>query len=203
MLHINGGHYIIDMDRPIWVFLFPMIYWFIPHTVYRIDDESILKELKDVKVERQNTTISPVGIGGISLILVNLTNPILKYFNLGTETNVNIAIVIFAVFVLVLFRVYVSKMNRTKIEESIDFTKLPTEKLYIWPTSIKHILFTISYYLFTLILTLFFVYVFIFESNATYLFGFTIMLIFLFISNVTVASMERFKVKFQKNVDEK
>ncbi len=58
MLHINGGHYIIDMDRPIWVFLFPMIYWFIPHTVYRIDDESILKELKDVKVERQNTTIS-------------------------------------------------------------------------------------------------------------------------------------------------
>lgn len=184
------------MDRPLWVFLCPVLYWFLPHTVYRIDDEALLKRIKNVKVAKSEEGISAVGVGGISIILVNLTNPLLDYLNMGTGTIVNITIILFTLLVLIIFRTYLSKVNKTKIERTVKFNELPKEELHIWPTSIKHVLFTIFSYLFFLSCTFISGYAFIIERNALYLLSFTIMLLFFLIANAATVSMENFKVKF-------
>lgn len=49
ILDINGQNYVIDADKPFWVLFFPVFYWIIPHTVYKINDVEILQQVKTPK----------------------------------------------------------------------------------------------------------------------------------------------------------
>src|SRR5699024_2300236 len=119
-----------------------------------------------------------------------------SYFDLGISTTVNIGILIVSSIVFAIFRVYISKKNRANLETEILYEKLPDEKLWIWPTSMKHILLTFSSYLLFLFCAIVGAYAFIVEGNAIYFLMFSIMILFFFITNVFVVSMEDFKIKF-------
>src|SRR5699024_8659724 len=197
ILSINGRHYLIDMDQPFWIFLCPFIYWLLPHKVYRIDNERTVERIKAARVASAKTGASPLAMGGISVALANVVNLILSYFDLGTPKMINIGILVVSILLFTIFRVYISKKNRNSLEREIVYEKLPIEKLRIWPTSIKHILLTFSSYLLFLFCTIVGAYAFIVEGNIFYFLMFSIMIIFFFITNVFVVSMEDFKVKFQ------
>src|SRR5699024_12402469 len=114
---------------------------------------------------------------------------------------INIGILVASILLFTIFRVYISKKNRNSLEREIVYEKLPIEKLWIWPTSLKHILLTFSSYLLFLFCTIVGAYAFIIEGNIIYFLMFSIMIIFFFITNVFVVSMEDFKLKlYRKSV---
>src|SRR5699024_198572 len=122
---------------------------------------------------------------------------ILSYFDLGTPKMIDSGILVASILLFTIFRVYISKKNRNSLDREIVYDKLPIEKLWIWPTTLKHILVTFSSYLSFLFCTIVGAYAFIIEGNIIYFLMFSIMIIFFFITNVFVVSMEDFKLKFQ------
>src|SRR5690625_6386056 len=64
ILTINQDNYIIDSDKPLWVLLFPFFYWLIPHTVYKIEDEEVLQQIKAPEVELPKRRYGSIFVAG-------------------------------------------------------------------------------------------------------------------------------------------
>src|SRR5690625_7706611 len=81
VLTINQDNYIIDSDKPLWVLLFPFFYWLIPHTVYKIEDEEALQQIKSPKAKQSKHSYGRIFVaGGISVVSANLLNPLIFSF---------------------------------------------------------------------------------------------------------------------------
>src|SRR5690625_7358237 len=96
ILTINQDHYIIDSDKPLWVLLFPFFYWLIPHTVYKIEDEEVLQQIKAPEVELPKRRYGRKSIAGrISVVGANLLTSLRYYFTIPVTMTIKILIFIF------------------------------------------------------------------------------------------------------------
>ena len=43
LVNVEDEYYILDQDRPIWLILFPFVYWFKSHWVYQINQPTYEK----------------------------------------------------------------------------------------------------------------------------------------------------------------
>src|SRR5690625_1304548 len=183
------------MEKPFWIFLFPMIYWFLTHSVYKFnEDNEVIAELKDGKVSQNQKGVNAFAMGGISLILANLLNLIVDYLTLGTSISINIGILIFTLILFISSRYYLSKVNNHRMKKRFDIEHCPKVKIRIVPTSIKYILQAMITYIFILIAIFIFSYIFIIEGDAISLFFFTLFLSLFLITNIFVVSMENFRI---------
>lgn len=197
ILSINGVNYLIDLETPFWVTLCPIIYWFIPHTIYRVEDERFIEQIKFKQIKKVG--MSATGLGGAAFLLANSSNLIIDYFNLKTSIMANVIILLLTVLLFILFRVYLSRANRQKVTTHIVMDDLSKEKIFIRPTSLTYIFKSFSVYILFLVLSILMGAIFIIEGegNTIYLFSFTIMFsAFLITSAISVAAIEKFKVKF-------
>src|SRR5699024_12582909 len=46
ILTINNKNYILDMGKSLWSYLLPALSWVIPHTVYEVNDEKIVRKIE-------------------------------------------------------------------------------------------------------------------------------------------------------------
>src|SRR5690625_3889634 len=153
ILTINQDNYIIDSDKPLWVLLFPFFYWLIPHTVYKIEDEEALQQIKSPKAKQSKHSYGSIFVaGGISVVAANLLTPLMYYFNIPMATLVKFLMLFLFIGLAVFVRLYMSKVNQENGEIIVKLAQLPTEKLRIRPQSWQYLLMYILFHLFFLAL---------------------------------------------------
>nr|WP_233879383.1 DUF443 family protein [Virgibacillus halodenitrificans] len=115
LLTINGETYIFDKDRSFWVFFFPFAIWLTSHYVFRIDDKSKIDQLKNPKDSQSKTGLfSFLGVG-VSILLANLLRPLMDYFNIQITPLFTYSILLFAFFIIISIRKYLSKINKKSL----------------------------------------------------------------------------------------
>ncbi|APC49406.1 hypothetical protein BME96_14925 [Virgibacillus halodenitrificans] len=196
LLTINGETYIFDKDRSFWVFFFPFAIWLTSHYVFRIDDKRKIDQLKNPKDSQSKTGLfSFLGVG-VSILLANLLRPLMDYFNIQITPLFTYSILLFAFFIIISIRKYLSKINKKSLCNIIEIENIKMEKIRIRPKSIKHFLKFIFGYLFILAFNILSVALFIEFGNIMVLLFFMIFALVLFIFNIATVVPGRTKIKF-------
>src|SRR5690625_34670 len=200
ILTINQDNYIIDSDKPLWVLLFPFFYWLIPHTVYKIEDEEVLQQIKAPEVELPKRRYGSIFVaGGISVVVANLLTPFMYYFNIPMTTPIKFLILLFFIGLAVFVRLYMSKVNRENVEIIVKLAQLPTEKLWIRPQSWQYLLKYTFFYLFFMALAVSFVLGYIDFGNIMLLLFSMLITFVLLLANILTMIEGNTKVKFKDN----
>src|SRR5690625_3517022 len=196
---VNGKHYLVDMDERYWVMFFPLIYWFLPHTVYEVDEVTFdkLKFDPDEQKEKPGENVNYFAVGGASLLFANLFGYVSHYFEMNTTNLTNIIIATIVGLIIIFARVYMSVKSKQKMEEHLSLVKLRKQSLYIIPTSFKHILFTLTAFVFFLVGAAYGCFAFIQDKNTVFLFFDTVFIFIYLILGAFMITLEQFKVKFR------
>src|SRR5690625_354906 len=200
ILTINQDNYIIDSDKPLWVLLFPFFYWLIPHTVYKIEDEEALQQIKAPEVELPKRHYGSIFVaGGISVVGANLLTPLMYYFNFPMTTLIKFLTLLFFIGLAVFVRLYMSKVNQENGEIIVKLAQLPTEKLRIRPQSWQYLLMYILFHLFFLALAVLSYLMFVDLRNVIALLLLVFLIFVLLLANILTLLKGNTKVKFKDN----
>lgn len=202
IISIDDENYIVDVDRPFWIIFFPLIYWLIPHTVYKINDQNTLTQIKEPSIKQ--TKVSYINIFAIvmTMILARLLENIEGYFDIQTSIVVrNLILLIFALLILSL-RLYISKINQRNLYNIINPELLTKKRLWIKPQSITQFLVFILFFAFILLNAILFIYFYFEYENILMLICSKMLIFFLLFANTVTMIPGTIRVKFQiKNND--
>ncbi|MEC2158232.1 DUF443 family protein [Virgibacillus halodenitrificans] len=199
ILSIEDDVYLIDMGHSLWKLLFPFLYWLLPHTAFKIESASIVKNLKSPSVQQKSAgSFSVVGVG-VSILLANLITPFISYFDLQTSASLNsLAIALFIILAFVLWT-YFSKVNQENLIKIVELKKLKGIKLWVRPKSTKSIIKFLFAYLFMVALIVMGVSLFIIHGNVLVLLFTFFFLGFLFLISALTLPVGVSKIKFMRN----
>jgi len=185
ILTINQDNYIIDSDKPLWVLLFPFFYWLIPHTVYKIEDEEALQQIKSPKAKQSKHSYGSIFVaGGISVVAANLLTPLMYYFNIPMATLVKFLMLFLFIGLAVFVRLYMSKVNQINAENIVKLAQLSTKRLWIRPQSWQYLLKHTFFYLFFMTLAVSFVLGYIDFGNIMLLIFSMLIIFVLLLANI-------------------
>lgn len=154
ILVIDGETYIMDIESSFWKIIFPFLFWLVPNSVFKVDDQELVEQLQTEKVERKGISgmSSVAGVsyaGGISLA------PLMDYFSVPMSPLFNIALMLFAITLMSLWYYILICNRRKKMYDVVELEKMSKKELWILPSSMKHFLYVLFAYLFLLGLDLF------------------------------------------------
>ncbi|MFB1051938.1 DUF443 family protein [Paraliobacillus sp. JSM ZJ581] len=90
LLKVEGKTYLLDMDRSIWITLFPFLIWSLPNPLYQIDQEELNEKLQisnnKKKINKGNTLL----LSGVGIFIANLLRPLGDYFNVSSTPVINV-----------------------------------------------------------------------------------------------------------------
>src|SRR5690625_2250671 len=186
ILTINQDNYIIDSDKPLWVLLFPFFYWLIPHTVYKIEDEEALQQIKSPKAKQSKHSYESIFVaGGISVVAAHLLSPpLMYYFNIPMATLVKFLMLFLFIGLAVFVRLYMSKVNQINAENIVKLAQLSTKRLWIRPQSWQYLLKHTFFYLFFMTLAVSFVLGYIDFGNIMLLIFSMLIIFVLLLANI-------------------
>ncbi|WP_158591825.1 DUF443 family protein [Oceanobacillus halophilus] len=195
ILKLNRNTYILDMGKSFFKILFPFTFWTFPNTVYKINDEKIVEQLKAPIVKQTNTGYFSVLGAGLSILIANLISPLISYFDIQTSTSTNIFILVFSLILAILLRFYISHINQKNLKNVVELEQLEEVELWIRPKSIKYLFQYLFFYLFFLAFIIFGIAAFIEHGNVIILSLTLFFLFFLFIGSGLTISVGKTKVK--------
>lgn len=200
ILSINGQGYLIDLDRPIWVILFPFAYWFLGHSAYKIDDDAI-KKIKTPDVEQVNATPLIIFGTGLAILISNLINPLMDYFNISSSSTTNSVIIVSLLLIALILRLIFMNINKRNLDKVVNVESLSEEKIKITPKSSSHILKFVALYAFIAFFTILIGLALISDGNIMILFIFFVLLSGLLQANILTVALQRdYKVELvQRN----
>lgn len=157
ILIINGEQYILDMEQSFWKVIFPFFFWVFPTPVYKVEDQTIVEQLKEPKREKVGRLIV-VSLGGIAYVIGILLAPLMDYFEVPMSPLVNTILLIIALILVVLLNLSISYNRKKKLYNVVELAELQQDKLRVCPNSIKHVFKLSAVYIFLLgIVVLFFI----------------------------------------------
>lgn len=198
ILTIQGKYYILDVDKPFFVYFFPFIFWLLPHRVYEIDEKTF-EELKVNKVPR-NKSFLYAGLLGVGVgypVAQLVIKPMLNYFQIPMGLPLKILILVFTVIILLSVRVKVSRVGKEHISGIVNLNKMMHRKIRIWPKSIGYVLkLPLFGYLLFATISYFLVYIFILSGNFMFMFFFAFILFLNLMINSLVVLNGAFGIRF-------
>lgn len=201
ILCIDGEYYILDMDKPAWAIIFPFIYWFLPHTVYKID-YYLLEEL-NMPIKKQGSKGWIVALGtGVSIFLTQLITPNLSNFNSETSTILKGIALVISIAVIISIRLFIYNESYKKIDKIIRVKSLNKTNIKIRPTGIKSYLQLFFFFFFFLALSILGAIAFLEFGNYIILLCFISLTIAFLGMNTLVIPPGFVKVTFLENSDE-
>lgn len=119
---INNDYYLVDLYDQWWLtILFPFLGWFLYHKAYPLTKE----EFEELNI-KDKKNISPLSVGGISLIIAPLIVAILKYplyiYNFNINGKVIHLTIIFILSILLIY-VYI-KSNHIEMNKKVLYVKI-------------------------------------------------------------------------------
>lgn len=149
LVNVEDEYYILDQDRPIWLILFPFVYWFKSHMAYQIN-QATYERLKqpDEKKKGKWEMILPVAF--VSPFLGRVLAPITEKYDNIIPYILNIALLIIFMVIIISIRIYVHQTCHKKTDKIIGgLDILPKRKIKIRPKkSSNYLVATFGYFLF-------------------------------------------------------
>ena len=138
----KNNYYVLDLDKPYVVLIFPFLFWILHHKVYRISNE-LAEELKVPSDLKQNfdkkknlvRTVSFSMLGIVQILGVLTDNFGISHLDTNTSRNINIIIAVFSLIICIILRVYFGKLASSKLKSKFDLKEAETIK--ITPVSLK------------------------------------------------------------------
>ena len=140
LVKINDEYYVLDQDRPIWLILFPFIYWFKSHLVYQIN-ESAYKRLKHANEEKGGKWKMILPVAFISPFLGRLLASITERYDYLIPSVLSIILVVIFIVITLGVRIYVHQACYKKTDKMTGgLEQLPKRKVKIRPKKISNYL---------------------------------------------------------------
>ncbi|WHX28121.1 DUF443 family protein [Virgibacillus halodenitrificans] len=196
LITINGKTYIFDKDRSFWVFFFPFVIWFTSHYVFRIDDKSKIDQIKNPNDSQTKKGLFSVFGVGVSILLANLLRPIMDYFNIEITSLFIYSVLSITFIIIVLVRIFLSKMNKKSLSNIINTDNLNFEKVRVKPPSFKYVFKFLFSYLFIIAFNIICIASFVIYGNVMMLLFFMFMGLVLLILNIATLVPGKTKIKF-------
>ncbi|MEC5425183.1 DUF443 family protein [Virgibacillus sp. C22-A2] len=149
ILIINGEQYILDMERSFWKIIFPFFVWMLPNKVYKVENSSIVEQLKEPNKEKVGSSWV-VSLAGISYFLGILLAPLMDYFEIPISPLVNIMLLIISLNLVVLLYLSISHNRKKKLESTVKLEMFPKHALCIRPKSKKQVFTLLAAYIWLL-----------------------------------------------------
>ena len=170
ILTINNKNYILDMGKSFWSYLLPALSWVIPHTVYEVNDEKILKKIETSSNPEEKTKQKNVGelvllIGAMGMPLGSVLYSLLDKSLFSNSFYINIIVVSIPYLFIVSLFIYLNIKFKKNLTRIIPFNDFSTVKVWIRPQSLKHKFATTFSFLFFLIPSLLLFLSYIQEPN--------------------------------------
>lgn len=191
---INNHNYILDMGNALWKIIFPPFFWIFSNTIYEVNDNKIIEELK--ASEQKITETDNILAGLLAILLAILLKPLGDYLDLPNNLFVNTVILINLVIIVWIFYIYLNIKCKKSLYKVIHLEEYLQKRLRVRPQSLKSFSFIMFYYLFFLAFTILAFCAFIQFPNAMVIICGMVTLFFtMFFSFMTVALGDN-KVKF-------
>ena len=199
LVNVEGEYYILDQDRPIWLILFPFIYWFKSHIVYQIDQASFEKlKQPDEKKRSKWEMILPVAF--ISPFLGRILASKAERYNHLSSSMISIVLIIVFIMITISIRIYVHQTCFKKTDKITGgLEMLPKRKIKIRPKKTSIYLGAIFTYFFFLSFSILGGALTISLNNPTFLFTLVVTGIIFLISNTAFINIGDAKVKYLEN----
>jgi len=138
VLIINGEQYILDMERSFWRTIFPFFVWILPSTVFKIEDSSIVEQLKEPNKEKVGGGWV-MSLASIGYFLGILLAPLMGYFEIPMSALTNALLLVFAIILVALLYLSMSYRRKRKLETVVNLDELSRHELWIRPSSKKQV----------------------------------------------------------------
>lgn len=159
IVRMAGEHFILDVEKSIWLVFIPFLFWFMPQKMYKVD-ANIVEELKTPTSGSFNLGgFILIGAGG-GAILAPLLKPILN-FTIQSTLLVNLFLLIGSAAIIIILRLYMRNTLRNRVNNMIEDKQLDAVTVKIKPKYFKQYTFPIFIYLFCI--------VFVFGSSLLFL----------------------------------
>lgn len=197
LLHIDDEYYLLDMDRSFFSFVFPFIYWFVPHPVYQIDKLTVEKlEMPEEEKGSRMWMVFPAT--GISLILGRQLSTLSEGFDDSMSFFLTIIVLIILFFIIIGFRFFLYHSRYNKMNNIVKLDTLPKRFIKIRPEKIGSYFQAIFYYLFSLGISLLFGFGYVEIQKFFMGIAFAIITPLFLVSNTLVIPVGSIKVTYLK-----
>ncbi|QKY69798.1 DUF443 family protein [Lentibacillus sp. CBA3610] len=150
ILIIEEERYILDMGSSFWKILFPFFYWILPNTAYKVKDREIIEKIKTPGVKQSKTAWDGVLAGVVGVILANLLQPLVNYFDVESTPLVNSIIVAITLLIILSVFYYLNIRSKKSLSRVVNLEQYSKKRLWVRPQSFKHFAFISFFYLFFL-----------------------------------------------------
>ena len=164
ILIINGEQYILDMERSFWKTIFPFFVWILPNMVFKIEDTSILEQLKEPNKEKIGGR-GIMSLAGIGYFLGILLAPLMGYFEIPMSALTNGLLLIFALILVAILYLSMSHRRKKKLGTVVNSDELSRRELWIRPSSKKQVFKLLALFLMFAALNLLFFATYIESRN--------------------------------------
>ena len=186
ILIIDGEQYILDMERSFWKTIFPFFVWMLPSAVFKVEDSSIVEQLKQPNKEKVGGSWV-MSLAGIGYFLGILLAPLMGYFEIPMSALVNAVLLIFALILVALLYLSMSHRRKKSLETVVNLDELSKHELWIRPSSKKQVFKLLALYLMFAALNVLFFMTYIETRNIMMLFIASLFFFFyLLTSRITV-----------------
>lgn len=169
ILIIDGEQYILDMERSFWKTIFPFFVWMLPSAVFKVEDSSIVEQLKQPNKEKVGGSWV-MSLAGIGYSLGILLAPLMGYFEIPMSALVNAVLLIFALILVALLYLSMSHRRKKSLETVVNLDKLSKHELWIRPSTKKQVFKLLALYLMFAALNVLFFMTYIETRNIMMLF---------------------------------
>ncbi|WP_040981892.1 DUF443 family protein [Oceanobacillus jeddahense] len=145
ILVINDEHYILDMERSFWKIIFPFLFWIVPSSIFKLEDQDIVEQLKAPKRKKTDGALL-ISLGGFAYVHGILLTPLMDYFEVQSSVFVNSILLIIALILVALLYLSISRTRKKNLIDVVELKTLQQNIIQVWPKSIKHIFKVITVY---------------------------------------------------------
>src|SRR5699024_8563556 len=199
LVKVEDEYYILDLDRPIWLILFPFAYWFKTHWVYQID-QATYEKLKQPDEKKRSKWEMILPVAFISPFLGRILASKAEKYDYISSFMVSVVLIIVFIILTIGIRIYV---HQTCIKKTDKITggleMLPKRRIKIRPKKLSHYFMSTFVYFFFLSFSILGGALTISLNNPTFLFTLVVTGIIFLISNTAFINIGDAKVKYLEN----
>lgn len=152
ILFIDGEYYILDVEQSFWEIIFPFLFWMLPSPVFKVEDQTIVEQLKAPKTEKRGGTFL-VFLGIFAFVLGKLLTPLMDYFEIRSSPLVDILLFIIALILVTSLYYSISNKRKKRLYDIVQLETCQQYELWIRPASTKQIFKLLVFYTMFFVLT--------------------------------------------------
>ena len=127
LINFNNDYYLIDLDEKKILFIFPFLFYFFTHKMYKINNNDVMNLVIPDNLKRNATKLKEavkltpfIGVASVPFLKnIDITN----YLNIKMNIDKKIFIIIISIFFCIFLKIIILKRTDTQVEHLIKDKK--------------------------------------------------------------------------------